>query len=47
MKEVGSKSDLEKIIRKLVDDVRESIVEVDRERARKRRTEDEISQAAR
>lgn len=47
MKEVTSKSELEKIIRKLVDDVRDSIVEVERERARKRRTDDEFSQQAR
>lgn len=30
MKEVSSKSELEKIIRKLVDDVRDSVVEVER-----------------
>ena len=30
MKEVSNKSELEKIIRKLVDDVRDSVVEVER-----------------
>lgn len=47
MKEVGSKSELEKIVRKLVDDIRESIVEVERERTRRKRTEDEFGQQAR
>lgn len=47
MREVGSKSDLEKIVRKLVDDIRDSIVEVERERTRRKRTEDEFGQQAR
>lgn len=34
-------------MRKLVDDVRDSIVEAERERSRRKRTEDEMSQQAR
>jgi hypothetical protein len=30
MKEVGSKSELEKIVRKLVDDIRDSIMDVEK-----------------
>lgn len=47
MREIGSKSELEKIIRKLVDDVREQIVEVERERNRRRKTDEEMSDEAR
>ena len=47
MREVSSKSELENIIRKLVDDVRDSIVVVERERNRRKRTDDEFSQQAR
>lgn len=47
MREVGNKSELEKIIRKLVDDVRDSIVEVERERARRKRNDDEMTQQTR
>ena len=47
MKEMSSKSELEKIIRKLVDDVRDSVVELERERMKKRKSDDEFGQLAR
>jgi hypothetical protein len=47
MREIGSKSELEKIVRKLVEDVRNSILETDGECGRKRGTDGEFSQQAR
>jgi hypothetical protein len=46
MKEVGAKTDLEKILRKMLDDIRESIVENERGRIKKR-MEDEIAHQTR
>ena len=47
MKEMGSKSELEKIVRSLVEDVRESIVEVEKEKSNPRKRTGELTSEAR
>ncbi len=47
MKEIGNKSDLQKIIRKLVDDVRESIIQIEKDKNKRKRGGDDFDLQAR
>ena len=47
MKEINNKSELENIIRKLVEDVRDSIVELEKEKPKRKRKDDDFDMNAR